>query len=261
MGRRKKAPEKEANLERWLVSYADFITLLFAVFVTLYAMGQVDKVKAQKVIQSLRESFGITARGSFPKPSVLENDANPVAPIITPQEAMSGGADQAAMGGLTRSDLNVLVKLKSTLQQYLVTHNDQNKIHLNLSRRGLVVSLEAIEFFDHGSAAIKPSAVPLLNHVAATLADYTNPIRIEGYTDDRPIHSDEFPSNWELSTARATNILHFLVDKHGFLPQNLSVAGYGPFHPIADNNTEVGRQKNRRVDIVLLAGQGLWAEP
>ncbi|HKK00957.1 MAG TPA: flagellar motor protein MotB, partial [Desulfuromonadales bacterium] len=213
MGKRKKAPEKEPNLERWLVSYADFITLLFAVFVTLYAMGQVDKVKAQKVIQSLRESFGITARGAFPKPSVLDNQANPVAPIMTPQEAMTGGANEAAMGGLTRSDLNVLVKLKSTLHQYLVTQNAQDKIHLNLSRRGLVVSLEAIDFFDPGSATIKQSSVPLLDHVAETLSSYTNPIRIEGYTDNRKIHSPEFPSNWELSTTRATNILHFLVDK------------------------------------------------
>ena len=244
-----------------MVSYADFITLLFAVFVTLYAMGQTDKVRAQKVIESLRESFGVSTSGSFSKPSLLELGANLPKPVMMPQHFPAGGADEAATGGLARSDLNILLELKKNLREYLLSQNVRNKVHVEVTSRGLVVSLEARGFFERGSAAIKPAARPLLDHIAEVLAKYTNPIRIEGFTDDRPINTPEFPSNWALSTARALSVLDFLVSKHRFLPQNLSVAGYGPYRPIADNTTDKGRRTNRRVDIVLLAGQGLWAEP
>ena len=123
------------------------------------------------------------------------------------------------------------------------------------------MSLKETGFFDSGDATVKRESLPLLAMVAKSLANYSNPIRIEGNTDNVPINSGRYHSNWELSTARATNIVHYLIENYNFRPGKISAVGYGEFRPLADNGTEAGRTKNRRVDIVLMAKESEGGEP
>jgi chemotaxis protein MotB len=127
--------------------------------------------------------------------------------------------------------------------------------------RGLVISLKDTEFFDSGKANVRARSMYLLDNITEAISKYSNSIRIEGHTDNIPIKTSQFPSNWELSTARATNIVHYLMDAHAFPPDKLSAIGYGEYRPVADNNTEEGRQKNRRVDVVVLSSAGEQGEP
>ncbi len=148
----------------------------------------------------------------------------------------------------------------SSIEAYLVKNNVQNKVALSITSRGLVVSLKEAGFFDSGSAKLKSESIQTLRGIADTLSRYANRFRVEGHTDSMPIRSTEFRSNWELSTARATNVIHFLIDSAGFSPESLSAVGYGEFQPVVDNSTAEQRAKNRRVDIVLLADEAAVGE-
>ncbi len=266
MSRRKKKPEKAPNHERWLVSYADFITLLFAVFVTLFAMSQTDKRKVEEVIASLRESFGYTKSSIANKANLMDSTDLRAIPSIRP-DAVNMGPVQPQM----KFDKSVKEKkhaeekdfktLKASLEAYLIKHDLQDKVSMDIDRRGLVISLKEAGLFDSGSAYIKISSYPLLAKIAESLSQYDNPIRVEGHTDNVPIKSQEFKSNWELSTARATNMVHHLINFYKFDPSKISASGYGEFRPIADNSTEEGRAKNRRVNIVVLSDEGEKGEP
>ena len=249
---RKKAHEKEANHERWLVSYADFITLLFAVFVTLYAMSQTDKKKVEEVMASMSSSFGFKSSPAS-KPSVIEMGAVNLIPSLTK-------APQAPRRGKSRAGEKDFRETKASIDAYLLKSGAQDKLSVSITQRGMVVSLKESGFFDSGSATIKRAAYPLLNDVMESLSTYSNDIRVEGHTDNRPISSTAFPSNWELSTTRATNVLQYMT-KQDFEPSQLSAAGYGEYRPVASNDTDDGRQKNRRVDIVLLSEQSESMEP
>jgi len=266
MARRKKKPESHPNHERWLVSYADFITLLFAVFVTLFAMSQTDKRKVEEVIASLRESFGYAKSSPANKVNVMDTTDLQAVPSLKP-EPMNRGPMQPSMPFNKssrlqyRADEKDFKKVKSSLEAYLVKNGMQDKVSLELTRRGLVVSLKEAGFFDSGSAEIKVSSYPLLAKIAESLADYSNEIRVEGHTDNVPISTRAFPSNWELSTARATNIVRHLVNYYRFDAGKLSATGYAEFRAVADNATAEGRSKNRRVDLVVLSGEGERDEP
>jgi chemotaxis protein MotB len=249
---RKKQHEKEANHERWLVSYADFITLLFAVFVTLYAMSQTDKKKVEEVVASMSSSFGFKSSPTS-KPSVIEMGAVNLIPSMVK-------APPAPHRGKSRAQEKDFRQTKTSIDAYLLKSGAQDKVSVSITQRGLVVSLKESGFFDSGSATIKRAAYPLLNDVMESLSTYSNDIRVEGHTDNMPINSAAFPSNWELSTARATNVLQYMT-KQDFEPSQLSAAGYGEYHQVASNDTEEGRQKNRRVDIVLLSEQSERLEP
>ena len=124
-----------------------------------------------------------------------------------------------------------------------------------------MVSLKEAGFFDSGSAAVNPASFGLVAKIAESLLPYSNPISFEGHTDNIPMRSSAFPSNWELSTARATNLAHFFLDRHGFTPQKISITGYGEYRPVADNNSDAGRKQNRRVDIVLMGSSSDAEEP
>ena len=252
---RKEEHEKEPNHERWLVSYADFITLLFAVFVTLYAMSQTDKKKIEEVVESMRDSFGYSKSSPASKPSVIESGTISVVPgmrkISQPgsRRARSKGGDQ---------DFRAT---KASIEAYLMKTGAQSKVSVTVNQRGLVVSLKEAGFFDSGSATLKQSSFALLNDVVESLASYSNGVRVEGHTDDVPISSHAFPSNWELSTARATNVVQYLIKQDDFEPSNISATGYGEYRPIAENDSDEGRRKNRRVDLVLLSEQSEKGEP
>jgi len=248
---RKKKPEKHQNHERWLVSYADFITLLFAVFVTLYAMSQTDKKKVEEVIASMSASFGFTASPAS-KPSVIEMGAINIIPNLQKSAVPRRGKNLGRQQDFRAT--------KASIEAYLMKSGAQDKVGVSIDQRGLVVSLKEAGFFDSGSASIKRGSLPLLNDVLGALASYSNRMRVEGHTDNVPISSAAFLSNWELSTARATNVLQYLM-KQDFEPEQLSAAGYGEYHPVADNDSEEGRRKNRRVDIVLLSPESERTEP
>jgi chemotaxis protein MotB len=265
MARRKKKPEAHANHERWMVSYADFVTLLFAVFVTLFAMSQTDKRKVEEVIASLRESFGYAKSSPMSKVNVLDSTELSQIPAITPPAARGPMSPQMPFSKNNKNRFQAeekdFKKARASLEAYLLKNGMQEKVSLEITRRGLVVSLKEAGFFDSGSADIKVSSYPLLAKVAESLSDYSNQIRVEGHTDNVPINTHLFPSNWELSASRATNIVRHLVSYYKFEPENLSAAGYAEFRAVADNGTPDGRAKNRRVDIVVLTGDVAKSEP
>jgi chemotaxis protein MotB len=256
MAKKHKKHEKEPNHERWLVSYADFVTLLFAVFVALYAMSQTDKSKMDALVASLRESFGYVKTGaSSEKMNVVESTDLRTIPsikqqILTPGMRHSGENPQK---GYTHATLKDFREIKAAIDMNVKKYGAQNKVSVDITQRGLVVTLKEAGFFDSGDAAVKPESLPLLEMVASSLSNYSNPLRIEGNTDNVPINTSRFRSNWELSTSRATNIVHYLIERYRIRPDKISAVGYGEFRPVADNGTSEGRTKNRRVDIVLLA--------
>jgi len=255
---RKKEPEKAANHERWLVSYADFITLLFAVFVTLYAMSQTDKQKVEQVAASYRSAFGVTTGASSGKPSIMKSAELLPIPSVRrslknvekPKPKTSDGTEKIQA---TKKEFKEILV---SIEKFLVTQNALEKVNVEITKRGLVVSVKEAGFFDSGSAAVKPASYAILSKIAESLLPYNNPISFEGHTDNIPMRSPQFPSNWELSTGRATSLAHFFIDRHGFAPQKVSVTGYGEYRPIAENSSDEGRKQNRRVDIVLMATGG-----
>lgn len=238
-----------------MVSYADFITLLFAVFVTLYAMSQTDKHKVEELVASLKESFGYVKEGtSANKATLIETTDIRSIPAIKPQTIKPGSREKEEKSRQKKvhAETKDFQAIKSAIEAYLVQHGAQDKASVEITKRGLVVSLKEAGFFDSGSAEVKQSSYPLLTMVARSLYRYDNNIRVEGNTDNVPINSQLFKSNWELSTSRATNIVHYLVGSCGLQPGKISAVGYGEYHPAALNNSDEGKRKNRRVDIVLL---------
>ncbi|HOP40595.1 MAG TPA: flagellar motor protein MotB [Geobacteraceae bacterium] len=265
MARRKKKPEAHANHERWMVSYADFVTLLFAVFVTLFAMSQTDKRKVEEVIASLRESFGYAKSNPMSSVNVLDSTELSPIPSISPPASKGTMQQQMPFDKTSKKQFHAeekdFKKAKASLEAYLIKNGIQDKVDLEINRRGLVISLKEAGFFDSGSAEIRIASYPLLAKIAESLSDYANQMRVEGHTDNIPINTATFPSNWELSTARATNIVRHLVYYYKFAPRKLSATGYAEFRAVADNATAEGRAKNRRVDIVVLSSSGERDEP
>lgn len=256
---RRKRHRPHANHERWLVSYADFITLLFAFFVVLYASSQVDKRKAGRVAMSIQVAF--QEMGVFPAATTqIPLDSNPPMPFSTVQaieqmknKTETGGAVPPPEDPVASRDQVDLNTLQSELQEALQNEISLNQVAMHRETEGLVVSLKEFGFFNSGSITIKPESLPALDRIASILAVRTCRLRIEGHTDNRPIHTLQIASNWELSTARATEVVRFLILNHRFAPERLSAAGYAEFHPVSSNLTPNGRAQNRRVDIVILA--------
>jgi chemotaxis protein MotB len=254
---RKKKHAEHVNHERWLVSWADLLTLLFAFFVVMFASSASDKKKAAKMAYAMQTAF--QQQGAFdahaktpplapgagtsigsPKPLEL--------PIETPDSSGKGDGDSS---GADSATMRLAASVASATEQHLV------KIHN--TDEGTTLSLDSAGFFDSGSAEVKPSVMPVLQQIAAALPN--SPLRVEGHTDNQPIHNAQFRSNWELSTARAEAITEILMRSSVVFPANFSIAGYAEFHPVAGNNTEEGRAANRRVDIVILRRKNAQEAP
>ncbi len=249
---KKKHPE-HVNHERWLVSYADFITLLFAFFVVLFASSQSDKKKQTQLAAAMQSAF--TPLGTF--------DAHSVTPPLDP----NSGSPSISTPAPIQPPLPTAERLSAQLatQKFAQTEGHIEKmlgekttgaqpppgsVTVHITQEGLVISLHEAGFFASGSAEVRPYSISLLAKLAATLP--SGPLRVEGHTDDVPIHTAQFASNWELSTARAAAIARLLLERGNVHPEDLSAAGYAEFHPIASNATEEGRAQNRRVDIIVL---------
>ncbi|MBZ5726998.1 MAG: OmpA family protein [Acidobacteriia bacterium] len=257
--RRNKAPAPE-NHERWLVSYADFITLLFAFFVVMFASSQADKNKAKQVSESVKEAL---EHGTFSNAiSVVlgrgkhENSKPPVNAERTNQSE-----NQPPPAAPPKPHPADLTKSMDTLQQGLALELKSGKVHLQLDARGLVISLREAAFFASGDDVVAPASVPILAKIAAVIFPLPNPLRLEGHTDSLPIHNSRFRSNWELSTARAIAMLELLRVRFQMMPERMAVAGYAENFPADTNDTEEGRAHNRRVDVVVLSAEGVKSEP
>ncbi|WP_084214093.1 flagellar motor protein MotB [Terriglobus sp. TAA 43] len=244
MGKKKHA--EHVNHERWLVSWADLLTLLFAFFVVMFASSSSDKKKAAKMAMAMQTAFqqtgGFDAHAKTPPlaPGAGTSNGAPMPlemPIETPliEGSKGEGKEDAARDEIASA-------LAAAVQQHMVTIRNNDE--------GTTLSLDSAGFFDSGNAEVKPSALAILTKIARALP--IGPTRIEGHTDNQPIHTAQFRSNWELSTARAASIAQVLMMSSINSPANFTLAGYGEFHPIAGNNTAEGRAANRRVDIVLL---------
>ncbi|HEY0264306.1 MAG TPA: flagellar motor protein MotB [Granulicella sp.] len=241
---RKKHPE-HVNHERWLVSYADFITLLFAFFVVLFASGQSDHKKQEQMASAMQTAFNPAAFFELhtKKPTVTEDMGAHAAPTIAP------ALDQQPPSIIARQLEEKLGKLLADKSK--ASGLPPGSLIVRTTNEGIVVSLQEAGFFASGSAEVRPSSLPVLAAVAAALPKTA--LRVEGHTDDMPIHTQQFATNWELSSARAASIARYLLDHNVANPTQLSIAGYAEYHPAASNDTEEGRARNRRVDIILLS--------
>ena len=252
MARRRKRHEEHSNHERWLVSYADFITLLFAFFVTLYAISQVDAKKMTTLAQSMQAAFDTRTFDAGSRKLSLSEGITPgfeQLKLIEPANPMLAGPDLS------------LQQVRGIVQQRLVKEDSLDRVRLTQDRRGLVISLSEAGFFDSGAATMKDSSLRVLDAIADSVLQVPNQIRIEGHTDNTPIHTEQFPSNWELSTARATQVIAYLTRRFPFQASRLSAAGYGEHRPVAKNATPEGRALNRRVDLVVLSEASERQEP
>ncbi len=229
----RRARQPRDNAERWLVSYADFITLLFAFFVVLFAASQVDSANMARLSEAYQNHLG-----GDPLPAATER-AEPEG-----GDAVSAPPDPA----------EELVAVKEQLEDKLSAMVEDGKVAVTLQPRGLVLSLQEAAFFPIGKASFRTGADALLVEVGeAVAAAGDRSIRLEGHTDDVPIHNHEFTSNWELSSWRAIEVMKLLTGRFGVPAERVSVVGYGDLRPLAANDTAGGRARNRRVDIVILS--------
>jgi chemotaxis protein MotB len=228
---RRPPPHTRSGHDRWLISYADLVTLLLALFTTLYAASTIDAQKLGPLSSSIREAF----------------DTPPVTPVLG--AAPSIVAPVAIVAGTPARE-----ELQLRLAKDLAEAIKLDRIRMHRDARGLILSLPEEAAFDVASSDVSGEARQMIDRIAAAVAPTPNSIRIEGHTDDVPIRTSKFRSNWELSTARASAVVEYLVTTSGLAPERLSAAGYGEFHPRVANDTPDNRAANRRIDIVILDG-------
>ena len=244
--RRRSSDHTGGHHERWLVSYADFVTLLMAFFVTMYAISKVDNHKLNRAVTAFQVAFSEWK----------------VAPHPGQGEGLMPGARVGAATG--ENDVipdGMLSNVESRLF-YRLRAIGEDRVEMSRDHRGLVITVRESGSFPAGRADLTESAQALFTEIGNSIVDLPNTIRIEGHTDDVPIHTDRFSSNWELSTARATAVVAFLTERAHVDPRRLSAAGYAEFHPKVSNDSPADRARNRRVDVIVLnAHTEDWEEP
>ena len=221
----KKKNEEEEGAPGWMVTYGDMMTLLLTFFVMLLSYSAIDIIKFKEAMGSLRGALG-----------VMKSEKG----VINFPKLMIGNRQQQQMETAT-------IRLKKLIKQERLEH----AISVEQTDKGLLIRISSPVLFDLGKANIKPDIRPVLDKLVGIVAQWEGPMRVEGHTDDLPIHTAQFPSNWELSTARAVKVLRYLIEKGRIDPKHLSAVGYGEYHPFVPNLSAENRSRNRRVEIYL----------
>ncbi|MFZ5644513.1 MAG: flagellar motor protein MotB [Bacillota bacterium] len=242
---KRRREEKKGSHERWLITYADMITLLLVLFIVLYTLSQIDVKKFQALSTSLSKAMG--AGGM-----VLDSPGPSVVP------GLSGTISEVSNSSGENSQLE---SIKKELEQYIKEANLEAKVSVTMEERGVVLSFQDEVLFKLGSADLTPRAREIIQKVGPVLENVPNYLRIEGHTDNLPINTAHFPSNWELSSARANTVLRELLKNFKIHPQRMSAVAYGEYRPLVKNDSNDNRQKNRRVNIVVLRSKFGGAEP
>lgn len=241
--RRKKHEEGHDNNERWLLTYSDLITLLMIFFIVMYSMSNLDKQKYQQIASGLNKAMGGGGKNiiGVDKGVAVDQDWQPTNTEVVQAE-----------------EKNKLEEVKKQVDQYLKQNGLSQSVDTKVEERGLVLSFKDSLFFDSGQSDIKTDEVKKLVDIGKILnmkAVSDNYIRVEGHTDNVPISTYQYKSNWDLSVIRASNVAQLLIAQSGIVPQRVSALGYGEFRPIADNNTVDGKARNRRVDIIIMSSK------
>lgn len=244
----KKCPECKAGAPEYMLTYGDLVTLLMCFFVLLFAMSSTDAQKFEALMVSFQGSAGILPGGTSMSESKMQFDGMP----------------EQNISSSNNIELDSMEKLKEEVQKELNKNNLGTDVDLEIEARGLIIRFPDNVLFDSGSADIKKAALDSLTAIGNVLdkKEYqASNIRVEGHTDNVPINTSRYPSNWELSTARSTNVIKYLISNVSIDPNRLAASGYGEYHPIAGNTDNIGKAKNRRVDIVVLSTIESSTEP
>ena len=234
MARKRMEDEPKAGAPEWMATYGDMVTLLLCFFVLLFSFATLDVQKFKAIAVSMNGSLGVLDSGMTLSMEPLINSF----PGDSPTE-----------------EIEEFKKLYGEMSQYVKENNLQASITLILDERGLLVRFMDNVLFDSGKADLTPKAREIINKVAEIIRQNDKNVRIEGHTDNVPINTYKFPSNWELSTARAVNVVKYLIEENGIEAKRLSASGYSDQHPVDDNNIPEGRRNNRRVDMVILRAE------
>lgn len=246
---KKKKPEEHENLERWMVSYSDFVTLLFATFVVLYALSQVDLSEYTKLEDGMKKAFNNPSLISG-QVSIFDNQGTT---ILDNTSADSFVAPLMLEYVSQKYEEQAYKEIKEKIEQ-MTKNGDLEGVEAKITNEGLVITFKNDFVFFSGSAALTEKATKLLDNIGATISEKfaLHYIKVEGHTDNQPINTYLYPSNWELSSARSSSIIRYLSSRFKFMPNIFSAVGYADTRPVADNSTEQGRAKNRRVEILIL---------
>lgn len=231
---KKKVHHEEHIDETWLIPYADMLTLLLALFIVMFAMSKINNEKMEK----FSEQFNIIFAGGS---GVMEKDGTSLIPM-----------DDIPVPKLTEQEQDKMNTIKENLEEEIKKSGYSDKVNVTLNGEGLQISIQDIVLFDSGKADVIESVHPMLNHISDLLKSLDNNIKVVGHTDNVPIKTPQFRSNWDLSAMRAINVMNFLIDNGGLVPERFSFQGYGQYSPKYDNATDEGKAKNRRVEIILI---------
>ena len=230
MQRKGHVEEGHANNERWLLTYADLITLLLVFFVVMYSISKADTAKFSKLNASLQKAFNVL---------VLEG-----------QDKTAVGGEAAPISG--NSILDDFVGIRNATLDLAQEMGVAEHVNVTLEKEGIGITLSGNLLFDSGRADLRPESTKILDEIADRVRNIPNEIRVEGHTDNIPVDSDLYPTNWELSTARATVVTRYLIEADKIQPQRLSAVGFSEYRPLVDNNTKENRALNRRVEILIV---------
>ncbi len=242
MGKQKH--EEHENHERWIIPYADMVTLLFAFFVVMYSMSQQDLARLKNVSESLQEAFVGHRKGGArtQKIDIMKQQQEPEA---SPKFLVRRSA----------TNQEIVDELRKKLMQEgfdFIFQNNVSPIQVTIDSRGVIISISGGFLFEKGATEVSPQVYPVLELIADMIKSTDRQILVEGHTDDQPIVGNIFYSNWELSALRATSTVRLFIERYGIAPGRLTASGYAQYRPIADNSTPAGRDQNRRVEIIML---------
>jgi chemotaxis protein MotB len=229
------------NAERWLLTYADLITLLMVFFVVLYSMSSADSSKWQEVSLALQQAFNVGVLQGQSSTTLSNGGSSAV--VEPPVESL-----------ISDNEVPQVIRINDKIAAVLAVITSQTPdVSVGIDREGIVIRLSGSYLFDSGRAELKPNSMAVLDAIATELRPLDNEIRIDGHTDSTPIDSPRYPTNWELSVARALAVTRHLSESDGVQASRLTAAGYGEFRPLVGNDTREDRAKNRRVEIHLLS--------